>query len=254
MIATKEALPEAPARSLYSIERDMEALDEILFSVEGVFDGEEQEKAVDQWLDENREHAAEKLNGYRSRIRRFEQFKGETVAELDIAKKEKERLELRVKRFDTDIKWMSNRLLNFIQRWGTPIKGKETRQYETPTCTFSEVLNGGLRALKYLVKPEHLPEELQVHTITITCRAGYASVCDKITAALLEAKGSEVLVEHAVRANDEEVRSALERGELERARREDEQDRTGETFLPLPDERIFNYALLEERGRRLQMK
>ncbi|HET7322689.1 MAG TPA: siphovirus Gp157 family protein [Longimicrobiaceae bacterium] len=230
------------SQTLITIEQDLDALDALLAELGGEISEEEAEAAIDAWFSELGEARDAKLDGYARRIQA-----------LDIAasakKEEIARLAAGRKRDETNADWMKRRLLDYVQRRGAEIKGKTTRQIETTLFRFVETLNGGKRALTYLVPPSALPETIRTDVLTIRVTAGHDVAHAAVAAALKSAAldGVEFTLEREAKANEDEVRTALERGEEARAARD-------EAAEPHSDEDIFRYARLEPRGVRLAIR
>lgn len=226
-------------QTLTNIEQDLDALDALLAELGGEISEEDAEAAIDAWFSELGEARDAKLDGYARRIQALE------VAAY-AKKEEAARLAAGRKRDESNADWMKRRLLDYVQRRGAQVKGKTTRQIETTLFRFVETLNGGKRALTYLVAPLDLPEPLRTDVLTIRVTAGHAVAHAAVAAALKAAAldGVEFTLEREAKANDDEVRAALERGEAARA----EQDENAE---PHP---IFRYARLEPRGVRLAIR
>jgi hypothetical protein len=124
------------SQTLDGIEDGLDTLDAILAELGGDISEAEAEAAIDEWFNELGEARDAKLNGYARRIQGLE-----TNA---TAKKEEERRLAGGRKRDEDAAaWMKRKLLGFVQRRGTTIKGKETRELETPLFRFAETLNGG---------------------------------------------------------------------------------------------------------------
>lgn len=237
-------------QTLDAIEDDLDALDSILAELGGDITEADAEAAIDRWLEEMGEARDAKLNGYARRIHGLE---------TNAAAKRSEELRLAQarKRDETSADWLKRRLLGFVQRRGMAIKGKETRQLETTLFRFTETMNGGKRAITYLVAPADLPEALRVDVITLTVRAGHEEVLRAVNAFVMSDENlADAEVELAVtsRPVEEEVRAALEVGEIAREERRDREAAAALALDPDPEEVIFRYARLEPRGCRLAIR
>lgn len=228
--------------TLTTIEQDLDALDALLAELGGDISEADAEAAIDAWFAEMGEARDAKLNGYARRIQALE-----VAAEAKRA--EERRLAAQRKQDEAAADWMKRRLLSFVQTRGAPIKGKSTHIVETTLFKFTETLNGGKAPVRYRVAPLDLPETLREDVITVYAYADQEAVYRLVHDALVDRMPREdVMIERTAKPKEEEVRAALERGEVQaQARGEADAARH-------PDEEIFRFAYLEPRGVRLSIR
>lgn len=154
----------APARTLYEIKTDLDALAALLAEVGGDVTEAEAEAAIDAWLRETDDAMRVKLDNYAALIREID-ARGNTRME------EAARLTAlaRIDHASTDR--MKARVLAFLEEQG--IEKVETARFRLTVCG-----NGGRTPLKLLVNPEDLPTAWREAVVT------YRPLSDAIRAEL----------------------------------------------------------------------
>lgn len=137
-------------RSLWDIERDFLAWEEIVQEAEGDVTGVEE--IVDTWLRELGDDAAKKLDGYAA-------FIAELNARAEARKEEASRLAHRAKVDAGLAAHLKDRAKEFLAARGWT-------KLETPRYRLSVCKNGGVQPVAITVPPERLPTEYQVVRVT----------------------------------------------------------------------------------------
>lgn len=152
------------SHTLYEIGEDLRALDELLSEVGGDVSEADAEQAIDQFLAENRDALATKLDGYGAVLRAME-------ADAAFCEAEAARLSERATVRRNNVKRMKARLCQFFEAHGIP-------KVETPRFRFALTANGGKAPLSVTIPPDALPEPYRVERVV------YSADNDAIRAAL----------------------------------------------------------------------
>lgn len=145
-------------RSLWAIEDDLAALDDLVEEMEG--DITECEPVIDEWFAKLGEEVTGKLDGYAAFIKELE-------ARAEVRREEAQRLAKRAEIDANLADWLKSRMREFflLRKW----KKVETQRYRLTLCA-----NGGKAPLKIDLPPEKLPVEYRREKIT------YSPDSDKI--------------------------------------------------------------------------
>lgn len=138
--------------TLYAIGADMEALADLLHEVGGDVSEDDAEAAIDRWLEENAHALGDKLDGYGTIIRQFEERAAFRKAEAD-------RLRALAQTDENNVKRLKDRLRWFFETHG--IQKQETARFK-----FSLAANGGKAPLELLVPPEEIPSAWRTEVVT----------------------------------------------------------------------------------------
>jgi len=112
---------------------------------------EEVSKMLDDWFAVAAQNRDEKMDNYGALVR-------ERTLRAAARKEEMERLAMRVKVDENAVKYLKQRLFDFMEMHKTP--KLETRRYKFSICG-----NGGVQPLEMPEKPETLPEPYQTKVV-----------------------------------------------------------------------------------------